>query len=227
MSRSRHCWVGWLLLAAGLPWLAGCVNSRADHSRNTAVALAAGQSIVLLPASYHKGNATEDGFLDCVSEHLRDGKPPVDVMAGSRFRDALYPWFEPRTVPQTADALPELMKKPGVGEQLRQTGVRYLVWVSGATERSNEGGALSCAASTVGGGCFGLLWWETIGDYEAAVWDLERAVTAGDVSSDARGTSIVPALIVPLPFIARTQTAACKNLAQELRALLLPGEDDS
>ena len=31
---------------------------------------------------------------------------------------------------------------------------------------------------------------------------------------------MVPALIIPLPFIARTQSAACKDMARELRQFI-------
>jgi hypothetical protein len=189
--------------------------------------LGAGERLVLLPASYHKGNATEDSFLDCVTEELADGSPKVNVMDRGDFQDAFYPWFEPRTVPQEAAALPKLLERPGIGPRLQQSGVRYVVWVSGGTERSAEGGGMSCAASTVGGGCFGLLWWENDGNYRATIWDLERAADAGGVTSAAHGTSMVPALIIPLPFIARTQTAACKNLATELRNLMLEDAGES
>jgi len=80
---------------------------------------------------------------------------------------------------------------------------------------------LSCAASPAGGGCFGLLWWENDSSYEAAIWDLEDGTSAGEVSTDVRGTSVIPALIVPIPLIARTQSAACKGLAQELRTFIV------
>jgi hypothetical protein len=177
--------------------------------------------VVVLPTSYHKGNNTEESFLECVSEELQEGRRGIRVLPREEFRDALFPWFEPRTVPQGAEALPELLANPGVAARFQEKGVRYLVWVNGQTETSNEAGALSCAVSTVGGGCFGLLWWENEGAYKANVWDLRRTRVAGEVSSSARGTSMMPALVIPVPLIARTQTTACKNLAEELRSFIV------
>jgi hypothetical protein len=80
---------------------------------------------------------------------------------------------------------------------------------------------MSCAASAVGGGCFGLVWWEDDGAYKASVWDLQKGHAAGAVSTDVHGTSMVPAIVLPGPLIARTQTAACKGLAQELRDFIV------
>ena len=82
-------------------------------------------------------------------------------------------------MPQDIEALPELLARPGVSERITARGVRYLVWVKGSTERTSGGGGMSCAASTVGGGCFGLVWWENDGSYEATVWDLKNGEHSG------------------------------------------------
>ena len=49
----------------------------------------------------------------------------------------------------------------------------------------------------------------------------QEGVPAGTVTADVSGTSFLPALVVPIPLIARTQTAACKGLAQQLRAFIV------
>ena len=201
--------------------LSGCMTTRVEESKNAATGIRQGERVVILESSYHAGNETEDNFMSCVSKALQRGKNSVEVFPGDEFVDTLYPWLEPRTMPRGPDAMPELMGRPGVEKRLRESGVRYIVWVTGDTEKSSSGGSLSCAASPAGGGCFGLLWWENDSSYEAAIWDLEDGTSAGEVSTDVRGTSVIPALIVPIPLIARTQSAACKGLAQELRTFIV------
>ena len=115
------------------------------------------------------------------------------------------------------------MERPGVAARIRDQGVRYIIWLDGDTEKVAGGGSLSCAAGPGGGGCFGFAWWQKDADYEASVWDLDGYATAGTVSADVSGTSFLPALVVPIPLIARTQSAACKGLAQQLRALDVEG----
>jgi hypothetical protein len=199
----------------------GCVTSRVEESKNAATGIGRDESIVVLATSYHSGNKTESGFLDCVSDELDDGRDALNVYPSQEFRDELFPWFEPRTMPQSIEALPELLARPGVAERITQRGVRYLVLVKGSTEETSGGGGMSCAAGPTGGACFGLVWWENDGSYEATIWDLRKTEHTGDVSTDVHGTSMVPALIVPLPFIARTQTAACKSLARELQQFIV------
>ncbi len=198
----------------------GCVTSRVEETKNTATGISADESVVILATSYHQGNKTEADFVECVNDKLDGASDSFNIYPGAKFRDDLFPWFEPRLMPQGIEALPELLARPGVAQRISERGVRYLVWVKGSTERTSGGGGMSCAASTVGGGCFGLVWWENEGSYEAAVWDLKKGQHSGDVSTDVHGTSMVPALIIPLPFVARTQTAACSGLVRELRQFI-------
>lgn len=198
----------------------GCMTSRVEESKNVATGLAAGESVVILATSYHKGQAAEEDFVSCVTDQVQKGRGGVTVLPERQFTDALFPWFEPRTAPQTAEALPELLARPGVSQRIEERGVRYVVWLNGNTERTNGGGSLSCAIGPGGGGCFGLTWWEDDASYDAAVWDLKQQADAGSVSADVHGTSMIPAVLIPVPLIARTQSAACKDLARELRQFI-------
>lgn len=201
--------------------LGGCMTTRVEETKNAKTGIAKGEHVVILEASYHNGNETEDEFVDCVTKTVQRGKNRLSVYPDQDFIDALFPWFEPRTAPQGPEALPELLQKPGINERVRASGVRYIVWVTGDTERSASGGSLSCAVAPGGGGCFGLAWWENDSSYEAAIWDIRDGTAAGEVSADVQGTSVIPAVIVPLPLIARTKSAACKGLARELKEFIV------
>ena len=201
--------------------LAGCVTSRIEDARENVTGLKDGQSVVIMAKSYHQGNETEGDYLNCIEKALGAGSKGISVVPHQKFVDKLFPWFEPRTAPADTKGLPALMDRPGVKRAVKDMGVRYVVWLDGDTERVAEGGSLSCAAGPGGGGCFGFAWWQNDADYEAAVWDLEDYESAGTVSADVSGTSFLPALVIPIPLIARTQTRACKGLAQQLRAFIV------
>ena len=194
-----------------------CVTTRVDESKNAGTGIEQGESIVILASSYHRGNEAEDDFVACVNKQVGRGREKLLVHDSQEFVDALFPWFEPGTAPVDSKGLPELLARPGVSSRIEERGIRYVVWVQGDTETTNQGGSLSCAAGPGGGGCFGFAWWENEADYQAAVWDLRDMEDAGRVSANVNGTSMIPALIVPVPLIARTQTAACKGLAQQLQ----------
>lgn len=206
--------------------LIGCMTTRVEESKNAATGIGSDESVVIIEGSYHAGNETEDEFVDCVSKAVQKGRHGLSVYPDEKFIDALFPWFEPRTMPNGPEALPDLFSRPGLTDRLADSGVRYIIWLTGDTESSGSGGSLSCAVAPGGGGCFGLAWWEDDSSYEAAIWDIKDGKSAGEVSTDVHGTSVIPALIIPVPLIARTKAAACKGLARELRSFIT-GEESS
>ena len=178
------------------------------------------ESLVLLRTSYLGGNRTEEAFVRCVGKKIKSARTRPDVLEERKFVDDLYPWLEPRTMPRESSELSEFMEKPGVGETLRRKGVRYMVWLSGQTLREGSGGSLSCAAGPGGAGCFGVAWWQNNSEYTASIWDIDDLSDMGDMEANVRGTSVIPALVIPIPMIARTREKACDSLAGQLRDYL-------
>ena len=201
-----------------------CTTATVQDARIAVTGINEGESIVVMAKSYHLGNETEMKYIRCIERNLSRGRNGLSVIPHEEFIDSLFPWFEPRTAPAETKNLAKLMDRPGVAEQIAQQGIRYIVWLDGDTDRVAGGGSLSCAAGPGGGGCFGFAWWQNDANYEASVWDLEGLETAGTVSAEVSGTSFMPALVIPLPFIARTQAKACKTLADQLQAFIVQDE---
>jgi hypothetical protein len=200
--------------------LAGCVTASVEDDRAETTGLLEGESVVVMAKSYHQGNETEADYIRCVEKAIARGSSSLKVIPNQQFIDNLFPWFEPRTAPADTKGLVTLMGRPGVPDAVKRMGVRYIIWLDGGTERVTQGGSLSCAAGPGGGGCFGFAWWQDDADYEASIWDLSDSESAGTVTADYSGTSFLPALVVPIPLIARTQAKACNGLAKQLRAFI-------
>lgn len=204
--------------------LSGCISARVEDAREEMTGLNANESVVVMAKSYHQGNETEAKYIRCVESALGRGKGALNVIPTQDFVDNLFPWFEPRTAPADTKGLISLMEKPGVPGAVRSMGVRYIIWLDGDTDRVTQGGSLSCAAGPGGGGCFGFAWWQDDADYEASIWDLQNSESAGTVTADYSGTSFLPALVVPIPLIARTQSKACNGLAKQLKVFIVSEE---
>jgi len=200
--------------------LSACVTTTVQEIREGRTGLAANESVVILGRHHKGGEAIEADFVNCVSKNLNAGRNKLGVMAEHEFVDALFPWFEPRTAPLETSDLPEIFGHPLLADRLDAIGVRYVVWVDGATERTESAGSLACSIATTGAACFGFLSWEDDSSYEAAIWDIRHATQVGRVSSDAVGTSFIPAVIIPVPFIARVQNSACSSLADQLKKFI-------
>lgn len=207
---------------AALLWLVGCVNTSIEQLRQAppGAALTINESVVVLGRSQQGDYRTEGGFTQCVADRMEG--PDLPVTPAQAFSDRLFPWFEPRTAPQDVDDLRRLLDDPLIAERLRQNPVRYLVWIDGTTRDTDSGGSMGCAVGPGGGGCLGFAWWEKSAAFEASVWDVTRATEVGRVTVDASGTSYMPAVIVPVPLLARTEAAACNGLGDQLRELLAP-----
>lgn len=212
------------IVAAVILTMTGCITSRIEDSREGMTGISEGESVVILAKSYHLGNETEEKYISCVEKRLARGSKGLRVISSKDFVDSLFPWFEPRTAPTETKGLAKLMDRPGVAARIAEQGVRYVIWLEGDTERVAGGGSLSCAAGPGGGGCFGFAWWQNDSDYEATVWDLDGLEDAGTVSADVTGTSFLPAIIIPIPLIARTRSKACKGLSDQLKLFIIDDE---
>ena len=210
-----------LLLILPCIVVSACTTARVEDVRVTATGILDGEGVVIMARSYHLGNETEAKFTKCVGEALGRGASALRVVPSTEFVDALFPWFEPRTAPSDTKGLPDLLARPGVAHKIAAKGVRYVIWLDGDTDRVAGGGSLSCAAGPGGGGCFGFAWWQNDSKYDAAVWDLTALESAGTVSTDVSGTSFLPAIVIPIPLIARTRAKACKGLADQLKAFIV------
>ncbi len=205
--------------------IGACTTARIEDVRVTSTGIKEGEGVVIMARSYHLGNETETKFIDCVGNAISRGSGGLRVIPHDEFVDALFPWFEPRTAPSDTKGLPDLLERPGVADTIAEKGVRYVIWLDGDTERTTGGGSLSCAVGPGGGGCFGFAWWQNDSKYEAAVWDITALETAGTISADVSGTSYLPAVVIPIPLIARTRAKACQGLADQLKMFIVTDED--
>lgn len=215
-------WPGMVACACLL--LSACVTAKVEQIRQTAKAVKVnqGESVVVLGRRHRGDRESEASFNTCVADSLRSRRLPV--FEERKFIDALFPWLEPRTAPLSSEALSALLDDPLIAQRVRQTGVRFMVWVDGQTDEIDSGGSLGCGISPAGGGCLGFGWWEKESKYEVSIWDLRTRAAVGKVSVNASGTSYMPALIIPIPMIARTESAACNGVAGQIDELLSPAD---
>ena len=213
----------WLRLGIFLivPNLVGCVTSTVQEIRETSTSVSSTDTVVVLgKRDRPSSQETELDFVGCVSDSLASGKNGIRSIPESQFVDQLFPWFEPRTAPTRTDNLERLIGEPLIAEKFKEIGLKYLIWIEGNTERTDSGGSLTCGVAPGAAGCFGFLTWENDSSYEATIWDIETGKTAGRVSSEATGTSFMPAIVVPIPFIARVKNNACTSLAKQISSFV-------
>ncbi len=210
--------IGLLCLLA----LSACTTTTVDEYRenSTTLTLASSERVVVLGRRHYADYETEPDFIDCIGEKLNADRE-VSVLPEREFVDLLYPWFEPRTAPLGLKRLTKMLDEPMIAQRFKEQGLRYMIWIDGSTETTDRDGSVSCAIGPGGGGCFGFATWEKTGTYEAIIWDLQTLQESGRVKVEARGSSYMVAIILPIPIIAQVQDQACDGIGLQLRTFFM------
>lgn len=227
MIRSRRLiefmekWHGKTVFGASLlvvlALLAGCTSTTVDEFRQGETGIASDEAVVILGRRQASDYETRSEFVQCVGDRMARGEGAINVVPEQEFVDAMFPWFEPRTAPLRTRDLEQLMAENVVAEKMSEFGIRYIVWLDGFTETTERGGSISCTIGPGGGGCFGFGTWEDDANFDARVWDVGSLTNVGTINTDATGQSYLPALVVPIPLIARVEANACSRLATQLK----------
>ncbi len=203
--------------AAALLLLSACTTINVDHVRLKDTAeLKKGDAMVVLGRHQTAEIQTEASLVSCIGGRLARGTGEVRIIPESEFVDSFYPWFEARTAPLHPKKLRKVLDQPLVAEKIKALNIRYFVWVEGSTERTNSAGSMTCSVGPGGGGCFGFGTWEDTSDYETTIWDLETFTEVGRVSTEAVGTSYMPAFVIPIPLLAQVEGDACQGMGNQL-----------
>ncbi|HAJ75677.1 MAG TPA: hypothetical protein DCM64_04400 [Gammaproteobacteria bacterium] len=210
---------GLLIVLLGL--LASCTSTTVDEFRQGETGIENDESVVILGRRQASDYETRSEFVECVGERMTRGDNSIRVVPEQEFVDAMFPWFEPRTAPLRTRDLEQLMAEDVVATKMNEFGIRYIVWLDGFTETSDRSGSISCAIGPGGGGCFGFGTWEDDANFDARVWDVGSLSSVGTINTDATGQSYLPALILPIPLIARVEANACSRLATQLKQFVL------
>ncbi len=207
------------ILLPSTGFLAGCKSATViDEYREASTAtIDQGESIVVLGRRHSSSYETEEDFITCVGKTLGEGQSEISVIPEKTFVDSMYPYFETSTAPMDVKNLDKLARIPAIAAKFNDFNIRYFIWIDGATERTDSTGSVACAVGPGGGGCFGFAYWEDEANYEASIWDFKSLALSGKINAETKGTSFMPAIIIPIPILARVQTNACKSLANQIK----------
>lgn len=191
-----------------------------DQRREAPTSINLDETIVILGRRHSSEYETEEDFVECVGNSLNRASSGFKVIPEKLFVDSMYPYFETSTAPMDVKNLHRLVQVPAVAQKFHDFKIRYFVWIDGFTERTDSSGSISCSISPAGGGCFGFATWDDESEYEASIWDFETLNLSGNISTSTKGTSYMPAIIIPIPLLARVEANACKSMAEQIRSFI-------
>jgi len=184
----------------------GCTKSQIKDSLNADSHANQYTTVTIFPI-----NLTDKEFAECVQEKLKHDLQYLKFLQGDKFREAMFPWFEPNTAPKNIEELSELLTKPLVKKRIESLGVELLIYVSGYTKETEQeqwGDQLTIGFSAKR---------ET--RILVTVWDLSEIVRVGDTDISFKGTvgggyGIIPPFIYIWP--AFTESNACNETAKRI-----------
>jgi len=197
--------------------LTSCTSTTVDEFRQGETGIDSDESVVILGRRQASDYETRSEFVSCVGEGMTRGDNAIRVVPEKEFVDAMFPWFEPRTAPLRTRDLERLMAEDVIATKMNDFGIRYIVWLDGFTETTGRSGSISCTIGPGGAGCFGFGTWEDDANFDARIWDVGTLTNVGTINTDATGQSYLPALVIPIPLIARVEANACSRLATQLK----------
>lgn len=214
-----------LFLCSVMAFMVGCSSVQVDELRWEATSIDTSKDTVVVLGRHHSPEfETEAGLVSCLGRKLKSNVKGLNVIEAEEFQNTLYPWFEPRTAPLTVEKFIQTLDQPLLSDAIKSQNIKYMIWIEGATEKVNGYGSLSCGITPGGAGCFGFGAWEDESKYEASIWDFENTKEVGKITTDASGTSYVPAVVIPIPLLARVQANACDGMGEQLSNFLQPSE---
>jgi len=194
-----------------------CTTINVDHVQlEDNIQVSKGDTMVVLGRHQSAEFETEANLVRCLGGKLKRVAGGLNVIDQSQFVDSFYPWFEARTAPLHPEKLRQVLDQPQVAQRINELNIRYFVWVEGSTERTGSAGSIACSISPGGGGCFGFGTWEDTSDYETTIWDIKSFTEVGRISTEAVGTSYLPAIVIPIPLLAQVQGDACQGMGRQL-----------
>lgn len=214
-----------LLTCSAALLIGACTTTNIDQIRHTETQLdvISGSTVAVLGRRHSADYETEPFIVDCIGDQMDKTSSNFQVINEEQFSDRLYPWFEPRTAPLKPERFRKLLDDQRIAERVDAMGVEYIVWVDGTTKTTDSAGSLSCALAPGAAGCIGFSTWEKDSTYEVEVWDMKTFDEVAELSSQGTGRSYMPAIVVPIPLIARVKTNACKGIADQIMSMFNTG----
>ena len=180
--------------------------------------LALGEFIAVLPigsagpAMLGGGDVTQT-MADCVTDRLRGELLNNRVMTADEIKNDLFPWFEPKRIPENDEAVQALVRRPAVEAKIRALNLRYVITVKGTDERV----ALDMIGAPIGAGGGRALHRAT-----ARIIDLWDGSLHVGGSAKSAGLDLYAYMVVGVFLLAPTSFAACHELGDALAEHLRP-----
>ncbi|MFC1534800.1 hypothetical protein ACFL7M_15710 [Thermodesulfobacteriota bacterium] len=161
-------------------------------------------------------NVKDKSFADCVKKELKNNISTLKFIPEDKFREALFPWFEPSTYPKSVEKLGSMMNNHLVQDRIQSIGIRFIIFVGGYESKEKFGGPFIVAGGFGAVGALGYTSSDRKSEISAIIWDVKEMASLGDVQVEKSGSFKWIGIILPIPIPDFTKSKACSETAKRL-----------
>jgi hypothetical protein len=207
-----------------------CATTDVRQTQKTSVALSSREAVAIVLDHFWYSLGSErigESQAECVAGATSRKAPGLRVLSPAVSREAIFPGFEAAAVPGTPETLALLMDHPEFRSRLESNGIRYLVLLRGGTKaiRHEEIG-FSCENGPwwLGGGCYGLWWWDKTTDLRAFIMDTRQGTVSNEITATVSGRPWIAVIYVaPVGIPVSTEYPACQAIGESIASHLSGG----
>lgn len=175
-----------------------------------------GERIALISDNSEKSEFGDEKVFDCLADGILKINPDLTIIKPEEFRNQLFPYFSGGTSPHTQEEYRTLLNNPLVNRRIKSMALRYLITLIESKTSTDYNNGMICGGGYGGGGCIGLGLWERNTRLNAQIWNLQNGNLEGATKSEAKGTGVMPAILIPMPlYFPATEAATCQDLGEK------------
>jgi len=168
--------------------------------------------------------------VSCIENGIKKHNPDQSFISFSKFAQAMFPDNLETHVPKDLESFSKFLADVTDERFYKDAlswGIRYLIFVGGASETVGHGGILTPA--TAGGtydillGVWGVMYWDNQTQLAASILDLHQKETAADnIENTSEDTSwLAMTWFLPMGFPSSTESDSCEDVGNRISKILL------
>lgn len=184
--------------------------------------------IVFRKPSYDEGgkSISERRLVNCIKNKVLEHNSKQNVISFNKIASKLFPDLPKKRFPRTPDDFSILLDDEKFYTDISAMGIRYLIFVGGATEETGKHSYGGCTAGGAPGGAPGCLWvvtWDKETQLSASILDVKlRNGLAVNIDNTSTGKSWF-AIVgwFPVGMQSFSVHSACSNVGNDIGKILL------
>ncbi len=175
----------------------------------------------VLPFKGESYVSMDDDIVSCLENRIKKHNPDQALIPYYKFVNTMFPDLPDWEVPREPESFSTLLADEKFYKDVLSWDVRYLIFVSGSTRRTNDSGGWFCVELDFL--CAAYASWDVKTRLTASILDLHQKETViDDLENISEGTSwFVFLFVIPIWHSSSAESNTCEDIGNRLGKILL------